>query len=247
MRNPNWHRDEIILALDLYYRLQPGQIGSSNSDIIELSRILNLLPIHKERPDRVKFRNANGVGLKLSNLLAVDPDYHGKGMERGGKLDRLVFEEFKGRKEELHRIAQRIKDTINNPELNHQLYQIPNDNKEFLADVREGQVIYKLHKHRERNSRIIKLKKEQQMDLFGLLECEVCTFDFEKGYGKLGKGFMECHHKLPLSEIEIEATTKLEDLALVCPNCHRMLHRGISTMSVGELRESLWHAYLWKQ
>ena len=32
MRNPKWHRDEIILALDLYYDLEPGQMNSTNTD-----------------------------------------------------------------------------------------------------------------------------------------------------------------------------------------------------------------------
>ncbi|MCF8368076.1 MAG: HNH endonuclease [Bacteroidales bacterium] len=245
MRNPKWHRDEIILALDLYLCISSGKINHSNPDIIELSRLLNLLPIHEERPDAVKFRNPNGVSLKLGNLLAVDPNYQGKGMERGGRLDKLVFEEFIGREDELHRIAQKIKETINNPELNFKLYQIPNDKKEIIENVREGQVVYKLHKYRERNTKIIKLKKEQQMDLQGKLECEACTFDFAKGYGKIGEGFIECHHKLPLSEIEIESITKIDDLALVCPNCHRVLHRGISTMNINQLKNHLSFSYSW--
>ncbi len=77
-RNPKWHRDEIILALDLYSRLQPGQISATNPDIQELSTILNQLPIHDARPDEAKFRNSNGVSLKLSNFLTIDPDYHDK-------------------------------------------------------------------------------------------------------------------------------------------------------------------------
>ena len=68
MRNPKWHRDEIMLALELYFRIEPGQIHARNPEIIELSEVLNSLPIHKDRPDEVKFRNPNGVGLKLSNL-----------------------------------------------------------------------------------------------------------------------------------------------------------------------------------
>lgn len=71
MRNPKWHRDEIILALDFYFKIEPGQIHSRNPKVIELSELLNRLPIHENRPDAGKFRNANGVGLKLSNFLAI--------------------------------------------------------------------------------------------------------------------------------------------------------------------------------
>ncbi|MAZ29301.1 MAG: hypothetical protein CL868_19795 [Cytophagaceae bacterium] len=69
--------DVIILALDLYYRLAPGQIHARNPVIQELSQILNKLPIHQERPDSVRFRNANEVGLKQSNFLALDDKYTG--------------------------------------------------------------------------------------------------------------------------------------------------------------------------
>jgi 5-methylcytosine-specific restriction protein A len=94
LRNPPWHRDEIILALDLYSRLEPGQIHAKNLDIQELSRLLNRLPIFDVRPDEVKFRNPNGVGLKLSNFLALDTSYHGKGMQSYSQLDKKVFAEF---------------------------------------------------------------------------------------------------------------------------------------------------------
>ena len=64
MRNPPWHRDEIILALDLYFKTVSGQIHARNPKIIELSKILNKLPI--QRPDIV--RTQNSVGLKWSNF-----------------------------------------------------------------------------------------------------------------------------------------------------------------------------------
>lgn len=40
MRNPKWHRDEIILALDLYYDKDLGSMDSGNHKIIALSELL---------------------------------------------------------------------------------------------------------------------------------------------------------------------------------------------------------------
>lgn len=88
MKNPKWHRDEIILALELYFELRPGEIHARNPRIIALSEILNKLPIYTNRPDAVRFRNPNGVALKLSNFLAIDPAYHGSGMASYSKLDK---------------------------------------------------------------------------------------------------------------------------------------------------------------
>lgn len=229
MRNPKWHRDEVILALDLYFKLESGKIHSGNPLVVELSKILNQLPVYDIKPDELKFRNPNGVSLKLSNFLAIDENHIGKGMTSYSKLDAEIFNEFKERKEHLSLIANAIKATINDPELKLAFSHIENDTED--ENVSEGQVLYKLHKHRERNKKIVSKKKADSLKRFGKLECEICNFDFHAKYGGLGYGFIECHHKTPLYMLESVIYTKLEDLALVCSNCHRMLHRSRSVGS----------------
>jgi len=239
MRNPKWHRDEVILALDLYYSLESGQMSASNPNVIELSKILNRLPIHISRPDEVKFRNANGVNLKLGNFKHYDPDYEGEGLKGGSKLDKEVLNEFYGNRKSLKSIANKIKATVENASIVNKLYNIPNEEDEDFHSVKEGKVIYKLHKLRERDSKINKKKKDDYLKKFGKLNCEVCDFDFHNFYGELGKGFIEAHHRIPLSDIDGESKTELKDLALVCSNCHRMLHRKIDTMSINDLKEKI--------
>ena len=239
MRNPKWHRDEIILALDLYYDLEPGQMNSTNTEIIELSELLNRLPIHISRPDQEKFRNPNGVNLKLGNFKHFDPDYNGKGLKGGSKLDKAVLEEFYGKRLLLKSIANKIKATVNNKTLVNNLYGISDEEEDSMVSVQEGKVIYKLHKLRERDSKIIKRKKELYLKKHGKLNCEVCDFDFHRVYGDIGFGFIEAHHKVPLSDLDGEAKTELKDLALVCSNCHRMLHRKINTLTVSELSSKI--------
>lgn len=56
-------------------------------------------------------------------------------------------------------------------------------------------------------------------------ECQVCGLRFEELYGKLGIEFAEAHHLVPLSQLRENVKTCIEDLATVCANCHRMLHR----------------------
>ena len=236
MRNPPWHRDEIILALDLYSRLEPGQINAKNSEIQELSRLLNRLPIFEIRPDEVKFRNPNGVSLKLSNFLAIDDTYHGKGMQSFSQLDEKVFKEFESDINKLHRVAKNIKSIATDPNLPNHLYLIPENDEGEIFEVQEGAVIYKLHKFRERDSKIIELKKEKEFNKSGRLLCEACEFDFNMKYGELGYKYIECHHKTPLSNFTGNSKTTIDDLAMVCSNCHRMLHRSIDTLSVESLR-----------
>jgi 5-methylcytosine-specific restriction enzyme A len=239
MRNPRWHRDEIILALDLYFDEQRGTIDASNPKVIEISNIINKLPLFTVRPDAERFRNPNGVSLKLSNFLAIDPLHPGKGMTRHSNLDEAVFKEFENDKGRLKMIAKEIKKIAYDPDLLSQVNMVEEDEQTMKDEVIEGQVLYKLHKVRERDKKIVQQKKEQAMDTYGFLQCEVCVFDFANRYGDIGKGFIECHHTTPLALFKAEKTTTLDDLALVCSNCHRMLHRGIDNISVAGLRTML--------
>ncbi|HTB31053.1 MAG TPA: HNH endonuclease [Bacteroidia bacterium] len=235
-KNPKWHRDEIILALDLYFQSDRGTIDAKNPKVVELSRLLNTLPIFKLKPDLERFRNPNGVCLKLSNFMAIDPSYKGKGMQSHSKLDKEVFDEFNSNKKRLHQLSEQIRKISNNDVLNKSVSSVEDDEEAILDSVKEGQVLYKYHKYRERGNSIVKEKKKAILKGLGKLECEICQFDFAMTYGILGAGFMECHHRVPLFETDIEKITRLEDLALVCSNCHRMLHRSIDTLTVENLK-----------
>lgn len=92
-------------------------------------------------------------------------------------------------------------------------------------EVEEGaeKSIMKLHKYKERDRTVIKAAKEKAKRENKLF-CEVCTFNFKDTYSNIGEGFIECHHRLPIASGGIRKT-KVGDLALVCANCHRMLHR----------------------
>src|SRR5262245_20878059 len=89
----------------------------------------------------------------------------------------------------------------------------------------EGSTLFKLHRLKERSRRLVRRKKRLVFAASGRLLCEVCDFDFALVYGSLGEGFAECHHTVPLAELDGTAPTRLADLAIVCSNCHRMLHR----------------------
>lgn len=203
MRNPKWHRDEIILALDLYFNKDLGPMDSRNPKIIALSELLNRLPIIDHKPNQQTFRNPNGVTLKLSNFKALDPNYDGKGMEAYSKLDKEVFEEFSADLSKLYQIASVIKQILDNPQLLEEVSNIENDETSAMDSVKEGQILYKLHKVRERDRKIIEAKKKRVLKENGELKCEACDFDFEKTYGVMGKGYIECHHLIPLSNFHV--------------------------------------------
>jgi 5-methylcytosine-specific restriction protein A len=92
------------------------------------------------------------------------------------------------------------------------------------VSVVEGRALLRLHKVAERKPAVVLAKKRAVLAAASRLVCEACGFDFASVYGPLGDGFAECHHRLPFAAAG-ERRTELEDLAVVCANCHRMLHR----------------------
>lgn len=120
---------------------------------------------------------------------------------------------------------------------------LPMDEEEMAATRRfgpEGKIKFQIHKQRERNNNLRRAKKDEAQRLCGKLECEVCQFVFTDGYGDHGSGFIECHHREALLTLDPKAgrIPTLADLALVCANCHRMLHRK-DWPSIPELRSRL--------
>jgi 5-methylcytosine-specific restriction protein A len=103
----------------------------------------------------------------------------------------------------------------------------------------EGKEYYGVHKRRERKSKASKDKKEQVYKATGDLKCEACDFSFVALYGERGKQFAECHHENPLADIDPTENTRthLSDLAILCANCHRMIHRYKPWISVQTLRK----------
>ncbi|MTP84973.1 restriction endonuclease [Turicibacter sanguinis] len=103
----------------------------------------------------------------------------------------------------------------------------------------EGKKKLRIHICRERNYRVIKTAKDNYYKKYGKFTCQICGFDFVERYGSIGNGFIEAHHTIPVSELNDGDETKLEDIILVCSNCHRMLHRRRPWLKVSELHELL--------
>ena len=231
-RNPFWSRDELILALDLYFKVNPARSSEKSPEIIELSELLNSLPIHNTKEAQANFRNPTGVYMKLCNFLRFDPNYQGKGLEAGSKLDELVWNEFAENPDFLQRTAAAIRSNYPSLPISGASDEA---NPSFDDEFSEGKILTRVHKIKERNPTFVRRKKNSVLRKNGSLICEVCGFDFEEYYGDIGKGFAECHHLIPISELKSEQKVGLNDLAIVCSNCHRMLHSAKQMMSIEKL------------
>lgn len=227
--NPDWTFDELILALSLYLRWRPSQPPAGHDDLVALSDLLQRLPIHPLDARAEDFRNANSVRRKLGDYTAPDPTYAGRGT-KGGSGVHLVWNQFAEDPLALSAAVARITASAGQPTLP------PPDEDE--AEAVEGRILIGEHRVRERDPALVRKRKADAVKAHGRLVCEVCDLDFHERYGDLGAGFMEAHHTLPLA-VGAVRVTRAEDLALLCANCHRMIHRARPILSVRQLRERL--------
>jgi 5-methylcytosine-specific restriction protein A len=100
----------------------------------------------------------------------------------------------------------------------------------------EGRMRLLVCRHRSRELTLRERKIEAyKTEHGGRLPCEVCGFDFFEVYGEIGRDFAHVHHKKPLGDRSRPSETKLSDLAVVCANCHAMIHRGGDCRSMDSL------------
>ncbi len=109
----------------------------------------------------------------------------------------------------------------------------------------EGMRKLKIHYMIERDKRLPKIAKRQRLLQTGSLNCDVCGFDFANTYGKIGVGYIEAHHIMPISQLSKNTETKIEDIALVCANCHRMLHGQSEGLSLAKLKKCVKRSFLY--
>jgi predicted restriction endonuclease len=89
IRKP-WNRTELLLAINLYFRIPFGRQHSHAPEIIELAEILGRTP--------------GSVAMKLNNLTSLDPEEQArgiKGLPGASSLDRQIWGEFEKNKEEI--------------------------------------------------------------------------------------------------------------------------------------------------
>lgn len=118
-----WTDEEMILTLDLYFKLTFGRLHHSTPEVMELARLIK--------------RTANSVAIRLSNYASCDPYIKNSGRTGlvGGREKCLLFwNEYADKKEELFVRAAKIRSALKHETLEHSLALTQND---FLGAERE--------------------------------------------------------------------------------------------------------------
>ncbi len=105
--------------------------------------------------------------------------------------------------------------------------------------AREGKTVFRMHRSKERDRHLRNEKiRDSQLRNGGAVPCQICGIDYSEVFG-LSRPLIDSHHLVPLSEVDVETTTSLSDLALVCPTCHRALHMSENCSDLESLRQRL--------
>jgi len=230
MKNPDWNREEIILALDLYFNLDYGQMHGRNHQVAQLSRELRDMHIHKNIPDRDSFRSVNSVALKLNNLKKLDKNFNGKGMADGGQLEKDIWQEFYRHRDKLKKEAAMIRLLYTD---HKQL------NRKSLSSTSDLDLMYRIHKNRESNPLMCHKKFNGWLEVHDSLICEICLFDPSLFYGEVGKDNIEIHYQKELHSDNIDEPTVIKDFILVCANCHAVLDGKYGLINADDIKKMI--------
>lgn len=236
--NPRWTDDELLLALEVADRREWRAGNKTTPDFVALSRLLRAVNLPGVSTIDETFRSPSSVSLKVSNLVGANRNVPG-GM-RDSKREIALVEHFLRYRESslADAVALRARLASADVDLNA---RASGWDEEELSVATEGGADYVITLRRERSAPLRQAKIRDVERRGGPIACEACAFDFYRQYGDLGESYIEVHHRTPL-HVSGVTESALADLALLCSNCHRMVHRRgwISVESISALVRSRW-------
>jgi len=207
--NARWTRDEVILGLDVLFSTGGKNLSQESEAIVELSDLLNSLPLIPPSERGETFRNPAGIRRQL--LTFEWGLRKGKKPAHVGEMFFTVFNEVGRNKSELQKVAQAIRRSwVFVKEIS--LFR-PFEKNLFP----EGIILYTLHRYLEHHWGV-RFSKEHP-------HCSLCAINPESVY-ILGDDamFLEPHLLTPPQDMEPEMRFSENDFVIVCPNCHKFLH-----------------------
>ena len=111
------------------------------------------------------------------------------------------------------------------------------DPEKFKA--KEGNPKLVTHYVKERSPSLRKAKINQFLSKHSTLSCESCCSDASQYPEECRKRVFEVHHKKRLADIDNETEMTVDDLAILCENCHNAIHATNPLQNVEEFKQSL--------
>ncbi len=104
----------------------------------------------------------------------------------------------------------------------------------------EGKLLTRIHVYKERDKAFASRAKKYYKDKTGgQLWCQACGMDPLAKYGADGERCLEAHHQVPIEELQPDSITRVDEMAIVCASCHRIIHSKKPCLSVKEVAQMI--------
>lgn len=120
-----WTREELILAFNLYLKIEFGKTHKSNPEVIALANIIDRTP--------------SAVGMRLGNFASLDPYHQNRGiggLKNSGIQVKQIWDEFFNNQEELIFESEKILAEKQNTTLDEKYYDKLFDLKDLKGEVK---------------------------------------------------------------------------------------------------------------
>lgn len=114
---------------------------------------------------------------------------------------------------------------------------LPQTDLEEDITGKEGRMLTRVHAYKERDrSFAVRAKGYYKRKNGGRLWCVACDLKPESLYDDRGERCIEAHHKIPILELQPDSITSIDDMAMVCASCHRVIHSRTPCLTIDEVR-----------
>lgn len=152
-----WTRDEMILALALYFKIPFGRMNDTTPEVVTLANTIK--------------RSANSVAMRLGNYAACDPYILAtgrKGMQGSERVCKPYWDEFVNDKESLFFEEQRILSEMKNVTIEKAL-----DLKEYDFEGKERQTVVKVRINQQAFRKMVLSNYQNMCAISGIDICEI--------------------------------------------------------------------------
>lgn len=185
---------------------------------------------------------AEALLLKVGGSSPAGVTINESMFSKGGTVTNSYFKALKEALEDYRR-AEQDGVTIDNSQITQK--EIQEAAEQGHEGNFEGRKQLVIHYRRERSKALSasakKLARKGHPE--GLLACEICLTVPEKTYQE---DIIEAHHRLPLNNLSAPVRVMPQDLAMICPSCHRAVHK-VDNCSMPEVAKRLRAAGVIKQ
>lgn len=102
---------------------------------------------------------------------------------------------------------------------------------------KEGRILTRIHAYKERDRTFSsKTKRYYKKKNNGHLWCIACDLKPESLYDDRGERCIEAHHLVPIEELQPDSIVHVDEMAMVCASCHRVIHSQKPCLTIDQVR-----------